>query len=174
MVYVIGHDKKVVGDVVSFLQHWKPAGVIFTRDAIPATFPLKAVHLDSPEAPDIVISLRWSTNINRFGVPGAIVTDGASYKPGQGAHVNNRTPEMDPVARTAAGWCLSSRVGRLRRAAACRIVRRYNAAEGGARRPLRPIHAGQAGEVEAVRPPLPPWRSRSRPLTGPRVRGRRS
>src|SRR5439155_16125057 len=68
---------------------------------------------------------------------------------GQGAHVNNRTPEMDPVARTAAGWCLSSRVGRLRRAAACRIVRRYNAAEGGARRPLRPIHAGQAGEVEA-------------------------
>lgn len=87
MVYVVGHDRKVVSDVVGFLQRWKYTGVIFTRDAIPATFPLKAIHLDSPEAPDIVISLRWSTATNRFGVAGAIVTDGSNYKPGQGAHV---------------------------------------------------------------------------------------
>jgi arylsulfatase A-like enzyme len=87
MVYVIGHGRKVVDGVVNFLQHWKHTGVIFTRDAIPSTFPLKAVHLDSAEAPDIVISLRWSTGTNRFGVPGEIVTDGAAYKPGQGAHV---------------------------------------------------------------------------------------
>ncbi|MGZ4963117.1 MAG: alkaline phosphatase family protein [Limisphaerales bacterium] len=87
MVYVIGNDRKIVGDVVSFLQHWKYTGVIFTRDNIPATFPLKLVHIDSPEAPDIVISLRWSNGTNRFGVPGTVVTDGTSYKPGQGAHV---------------------------------------------------------------------------------------
>ncbi len=60
MVYVIGHDRKIVADVVRFLQGWKYTGVIFTRDNIPATFPLKPVHIDSPEAPDIVISLRWN------------------------------------------------------------------------------------------------------------------
>jgi len=87
MVYVIGHDKKIVTDVVRFLQSWKFTGVIFTRDNIPATFPLKLAHLDSPEAPDVVISLRWSNDTNRFGVPGAVVADGTSYKPAQGAHV---------------------------------------------------------------------------------------
>ena len=87
MVYVLGHDKKTVADVVQFLRGWPYTGVIFTRDGMPSTFPLKAVHLDSPEAPDIVISLRWSAATNRFGVAGAVVTDGTTYKPGQGAHV---------------------------------------------------------------------------------------
>lgn len=87
MVYVIGHDRKIVSNIVKFLQGWKYTGVIFTRDSIPSTFPLRAVHLDSPEAPDIVISLRWTTATNRFGVAGEVVTDGTNYKPGQGAHV---------------------------------------------------------------------------------------
>ncbi|MDB6059245.1 MAG: Type phosphodiesterase/nucleotide pyrophosphatase [Verrucomicrobiales bacterium] len=87
MVYVIGHDQKIVTAVVAFLQRWKYAGVIFTRDNIPATFPLKLVHLDAPEAPDIVISLRWDRGTNRFGTVGTVVTDGTAYKPGQGAHV---------------------------------------------------------------------------------------
>jgi arylsulfatase A-like enzyme len=87
MMYVMGHDKKVVSALVSFLQKWKYTGVIFTKDGIPSTFPLKSVGIDSPEAPDIVISLRWTTATNRFGVPGTIVTDGTAFKPGQGAHV---------------------------------------------------------------------------------------
>jgi arylsulfatase A-like enzyme len=87
MVYVIGHDKQKVADVAKFLQGWKFTGVIFTRDGIPGTFPLSAVHDDSPEAPDILISLRWTEATNRFGVAGMISTDGSSYKPAQGAHV---------------------------------------------------------------------------------------
>src|SRR3569833_1019916 len=87
MVYVVGHDKQLVAGVVNFLQGWKFTGVIFTRDMVPGAFPLKSVHLDSDEAPDILISLRWSEAKNRFGVAGTISTDGLVFKPGQGAHV---------------------------------------------------------------------------------------
>ncbi len=86
MVYVIGHDKKIVNDVVNFLRKWKHTGVIFSREA-PGAFPLKSIHANSPEAPDILISLRWSQGTNKFGVPGIITTDGTTFKPGQGAHV---------------------------------------------------------------------------------------
>lgn len=87
MLYVIGHDKKIIGSVAKFLQQWKYSGVIFTKHELRGTFPLKLIHVDSPDAPDIVLSLRWSKGVNRFGVAGMVVTDGATYKPGQGAHV---------------------------------------------------------------------------------------
>ena len=87
MLYVIGHDKKVVSGVGKFLQNWRYSGVIFSREKMAGTFPLKEVRLDSKEAPDFVISLRWTDAKNRFGVAGMISTDGTAYKPGQGAHV---------------------------------------------------------------------------------------
>ena len=54
----------------------------------PATFTIKEARLQSKEAPDIIVSLRWTDARNATGTPGTIVIDGTSFKPGQGAHVS--------------------------------------------------------------------------------------
>jgi arylsulfatase A-like enzyme len=87
-VYVIGHDKGVIEKVVAFLQGWHHSGVIFTRSKMPGTFGLKEVHLDATNAPDVVVSLRWTERVNTNGVGGTVTIDGASFAPGQGAHVS--------------------------------------------------------------------------------------
>lgn len=88
LVYVPDHDQAVIEKLVRFFQSWKSTGVIFTRKAMQGTFALSDVHLDSDEAPDILISLRWMADTNKFGAPGLITADRSSYTPGQGAHVS--------------------------------------------------------------------------------------
>jgi hypothetical protein len=87
MVYVIGHEQKIIARVVDFLQHWTNSGVIFTRKAMAGTFPLSRVHLDSAEAPDVVVSMRWNANTNKYGTRGIVAPDSTSYGPEQGIHV---------------------------------------------------------------------------------------
>ena len=82
-LYVIGHDPTVTAKLVELLQASDFAGAIFTRDALPGTFPLHDAHLDSPGAADIVFSFRWSDGINVLGIPGLIVAEG---KAGAGTH----------------------------------------------------------------------------------------
>ena len=84
-LYVAGHDADTVRRAVAFLQAGNEAGVIFTRDALPGTFPLGAAHIDSPDAPDIVVAFRWNDDQNAAGFPGEVVSDGGR-KPGQGTH----------------------------------------------------------------------------------------
>jgi len=86
LLYVIGHDKKVIGDLVKFLQSWNYSGVIFTRHPMDGTFTLAQVHEDSPGAPDVLVSLRWNTDTNEAGAPGMLVSDIMAYSPGQGMH----------------------------------------------------------------------------------------
>lgn len=88
LLYVIGHDEPTVQKLVDFLQSWNSTGVIFTRRALPGTFSLHEAHIDSDDAPDVLISLRWTSEKNKFGVPGMITTDRSSFAPGQGAHVS--------------------------------------------------------------------------------------
>jgi predicted AlkP superfamily pyrophosphatase or phosphodiesterase len=88
LLYLPDHDEKVVEKLVQFFQSWKSTGVIFTRKVLPSTFALSEVHLDSEAAPDILISLRWMDQTNKFGAPGLITTDRSSYTAGQGAHVS--------------------------------------------------------------------------------------
>src|SRR5207247_1485855 len=46
---------------------------------------LSAVHIDSSDAPDVVLSLRWADGENSFGVAGLLQAD-AGRKAGQGMH----------------------------------------------------------------------------------------
>jgi arylsulfatase A-like enzyme len=82
-LYVIGHDSATIGKLVDLLQQSDFAGPIFTRDALPGTFAISAAHLDSPGAPDIIFSFRWSAGANAVGTPGLIVAEGRA---GLGMH----------------------------------------------------------------------------------------
>ena len=85
LLYVTGHDAGTIERLVDFLQRSPFAGVIFTRTAMAGTFALSAVHIDSPDAPDVVLSLRWAEGKNEFGVAGTLHAD-STRKPGQGMH----------------------------------------------------------------------------------------
>ena len=84
-LHVAEHDPETIRRLVGFLQGTDFAGVIFTRDALPGTFTLKDAHIDSPDAPDIAVAMRWNDDRNATGFLGAVVSDG-SRKPGQGTH----------------------------------------------------------------------------------------
>jgi arylsulfatase A-like enzyme len=91
-LYVIGHDKAVAAKAVECLQKNNAAGVIFTRDTLPGTFPLSAAHIDSPDAPDIAVAYKWTDDKNAAGAPGGVFVDGTGGGPlgnvGQGTHAS--------------------------------------------------------------------------------------
>jgi arylsulfatase A-like enzyme len=87
LFYVIDHDREVAGRLVEWLQHSDFAGVIFAREKFEGTFSLETVHANSPEAPDVMVALRWNPKPNRFGTPGQIITDNARG-PGEGSHAS--------------------------------------------------------------------------------------
>ncbi len=74
--YVAGHDEAVIGRIVAFLQSSDFAGVVFTRNGAPGTFPMSAARIDSPAAPDVAVAMRWTDAPNQFGAPGSVVSDG--------------------------------------------------------------------------------------------------
>lgn len=86
LFYIIEHDRAVTSRLVEWLQHSDFAGVIFTREKFEGTFPLEAVRANTPDAPDVMVALRWNPKRNRFGVPGQIITD-AARGAGKGSHV---------------------------------------------------------------------------------------
>ncbi len=88
LIYVVSHDAQVVKKVVDFLQGWKCSGVIFTRKLMPGTFTLAQVHEDSPGAPDVLVSLRWTADRNDAGTPGMVYSDLSQYGAGQGIHAS--------------------------------------------------------------------------------------
>ena len=88
LVYVTGHEESEVRKIVEFLQGWNATGVIFTRKEMPGTFSLKQVHLNSKDAPDIVVSMRWTATTNKSGVVGLVDSDATSFNSGQGIHVS--------------------------------------------------------------------------------------
>lgn len=86
-LHVFGHDSRVTGNLVRFLQAQEFSGVIFSREELPGTFPLTAAHLDVSDAPDVVLSLRWSTDENENKTPGMFYSDGGRPK-GGGNHAS--------------------------------------------------------------------------------------
>jgi predicted AlkP superfamily pyrophosphatase or phosphodiesterase len=86
MIYVIGHDRETIQKLVRFFQTWQYTGVVFTREPAAGAFALGQIHLDSPESPDLVLSLRWTPEKNSKGTAGMLATDRASYGVGQGHH----------------------------------------------------------------------------------------
>lgn len=86
-LYVTGRDPAAISRAVAFLQQQAYTGVIFTRQALPGTFPLALAKIDTPDAPDILVSLRWSSNRSSTGITGLEVSEtGAGRNPGQGTH----------------------------------------------------------------------------------------
>lgn len=71
LLYVTGHDKATIGRLVDFLQCEDYIGVIFTREPFSGTFTLKEARIDSPEAPDLIFSMRWTNARNPNGIEGA-------------------------------------------------------------------------------------------------------
>lgn len=84
--YVVGHDKEAEEKLVTYIQTTDWAGVIFSRDGIEGTFKLSDVGIDTPDAPDVVVSMRWDDRLVQGGMQGTIVYDGTSAKRGQGTH----------------------------------------------------------------------------------------
>jgi len=76
LLYVIGHDLQLVKRIVALLQQQDFTGVIFTREPMLGTFTLDQVRINTPDAPDIAVSFRWTNDKNSAGVPGSDPTDG--------------------------------------------------------------------------------------------------
>lgn len=74
--YVAGHDPAMTARLVTFLQSSDFAGVVFTRDGAPGTFAMSAAGFDSPAAPDVAVTMRWTDEPNAFGAPGSVVSEG--------------------------------------------------------------------------------------------------
>ena len=89
LLYVTGGSKKRIRQVVDTLQHQRFAGVIFTREPMPGTFPLAEAMIAAPTAPDIVVASRWTQPTPTNTHPTSLVfNDGyEEYDAGCGMHV---------------------------------------------------------------------------------------
>lgn len=86
--YVIGHDAAESQRLVEFLQSSDFAGVIFSRTPIDGTFPLSRIGIDTPDAPDVVLSNRWDDQTSQTGLPGMLMSSAIKFHPGQGYHAS--------------------------------------------------------------------------------------
>jgi hypothetical protein len=87
-LYVADHDDEVCARLVEFLQRSDFAGAIFTRKPAVGTLTMDQVGIDTPDAPDIVVSMRWNEDRNAAGAPGTIIATAPKYGPGQGHHAS--------------------------------------------------------------------------------------
>lgn len=85
-LYVGGREGKTIQKLVHFLQEQEYVGALFTRDGLEGTFKLSDVKLDSANAADIVVSMRWGDAKPKDGMPGALISEGITRGPGQGMH----------------------------------------------------------------------------------------
>ncbi|MBC8095846.1 MAG: alkaline phosphatase family protein [Akkermansiaceae bacterium] len=86
LFYVIGHDRNVIHKLVEFLQAQEFSGVILTRKAMQGTFSLADARINTPNAPDVVLSMRWTADKSKTGVPGIFASDGGAI--GRGNHAS--------------------------------------------------------------------------------------
>ncbi len=87
LLYVIGHDSKLTHKIVELLQAQDFAGAIFTREPMEGTFTLDQVRINTPDAPDIALSFRWTADKNIAGIAGLVASDGG-YGVGRGTHAS--------------------------------------------------------------------------------------
>ena len=86
LLYVTGHDQTLVAQIVHNLQSQLFCGVIFTREPVEGAFRMHDVRIDSPAAPDIVLTMRWKSDPSTNGTPGLTCSDYGQYGPGCGMH----------------------------------------------------------------------------------------
>jgi arylsulfatase A-like enzyme len=88
LFYVGEHDAEVSSRLTAYLQIQDWTGVVFSRLPAEGTFPLAEAHIDSPEAPDLVVSLHWSPNKSATGAPGLQISDLAASSKKVGNHAS--------------------------------------------------------------------------------------
>jgi arylsulfatase A-like enzyme len=88
LLYVGDHDAGTIQRLATTLQAQDWTGVIFSREKIEGTFPLAEAHIDSPQAPDLVVSLRWWRDKSATGAPGLQVSDLAPSSTKVGNHAS--------------------------------------------------------------------------------------
>lgn len=87
LLYVIDHEEEIIRGVVRFLQTTDFAGTIMCRTPVEGTFPFEAVgYSGTTNMPDIILSLRWTSETNGFGAPGLLTA--ASGTIGKGSHAS--------------------------------------------------------------------------------------
>ena len=86
LLYVTDGRAADVEEVVRLLQAQSFSGVIFTKEAISGTFALRDARIQSADAPDIVVSFRWSADKNSHGVTGFIASDTKTSGRERGTH----------------------------------------------------------------------------------------
>lgn len=85
--YVMDQAEAVIHRLVEFLQTADFTGVVFSRLKIAGTFLLEQVQIGTTNnAPDVVISLRWSADKNEHGFSGLITA--MEGKKGKGTHAS--------------------------------------------------------------------------------------
>jgi predicted AlkP superfamily pyrophosphatase or phosphodiesterase len=94
LLFVGGHDAAVVNRLAAHMQAQDWAGVIFSRTPIEGTFSLAAAHIDSPDAPDFVVSLRWTGGKSANGTPGLHTSDLAASSTRVGNHASLSAYDM--------------------------------------------------------------------------------
>ncbi len=87
LLYVIGHNAKLIRRVVDFLQTQDFTGVLLTRKPCAGAFTLDQAFINCPGAPDVAIGLRWCPDRSSNGTPGLVFYDGSDHKAGEGMHV---------------------------------------------------------------------------------------
>jgi len=76
LIYVAEHDQKTIQRIADFLQTESYIGVLFTDEGLKGTFPLEEASIDSADAPDIAVSLRWTPQVNQHGAAGSVIAEG--------------------------------------------------------------------------------------------------
>jgi len=98
---IIEHDQAVAPGWSSGFNILILPGVIFSRQHIEGPFRLNRFAANTPDAPDVMVALRWNPKPNRLAYPGQITTD-AARSAGQGSHAT--LSEFDVHNTFDRGW----------------------------------------------------------------------
>lgn len=99
--YVTGHEPTMIERLVHYLQGEPFTGVVFTRRPVEGAFRLEDARINSPDAPDIALSLRWTPDASQYGAPGKLDSDYSEYGPGQGMHASLSAFDMHNICFAA-------------------------------------------------------------------------
>ena len=94
LLYVGGRGADLVQRLVTWLEQQDWVGTIFARSGLEGTFPLSAAHIDSPDAPDLVVSWHWSHDQSPTGVPGLLGSGTGSTPDRPGGHASLSVYDM--------------------------------------------------------------------------------
>jgi arylsulfatase A-like enzyme len=87
-LYVQKGTKEQITKIVHFLQTQPFCGVVLTRTPVEGAFTLDQARVDSSDAPDIIMSMRWQNTRSTNGTPGLVFADPSSWHAGCGVHAS--------------------------------------------------------------------------------------